>query len=45
VQMYISRTDGFVWIDRGSDRPWLITPERPEELVRALSIDRGPTGR
>ena len=38
VQIYISRTDGFVWIDRGSDRPWLITPERPEELVRSLSI-------
>jgi len=37
VQMYISRTDGFVWIDRGRDRPWLITPERPEEFVRALS--------
>src|SRR4029077_17613402 len=27
VQMYISRTDGFVWIERTHDRPWLITPE------------------
>ena len=37
VQMYISRTDGFVWIERGDQRPWLITPERPEAFVRALS--------
>ena len=37
VQMYISRTDDFVWIERPGDRPWLITPERPEAFVRALS--------
>lgn len=37
IQMYVSRTDGFVWIERVSDRPWLITPERPEAFVRALS--------
>jgi len=37
VQMYISRTDGLVWIERVSDRPWLITPERPEIFVRVLS--------
>lgn len=37
VQMYVSRTDGFVWIERVSDRPWLITPEQPEAFVRALS--------
>lgn len=36
VQMYISRTDGFVWIERGGERPWLVTPERPDEFVRAL---------
>ncbi len=36
VQMYISRTDGFVWIERRGDRPWLITPERPEEFVKTL---------
>ena len=36
VQMYVSRLDRFVWIERGSERPWLITPDRPEELVRAL---------
>ncbi len=37
VQMYISRTDGFVWIERIDDRPWLITPEQPDAFVRALS--------
>jgi hypothetical protein len=37
VQMYVSRTDGFVWIERVGDRPWLITPERPEAFVQALS--------
>lgn len=37
VQMYVSRTDGLVWIERVSDRPWLITPEEPEAFVRALS--------
>ena len=37
VRMYVSRTDGFVWIERQSERPWLITPERPDAFVRALS--------
>ncbi len=37
VQMYISRTDGYVWIERAGNRPWLITPERPEAFARALS--------
>jgi len=37
VQMYVSRTDGLVWIERVSDRPWLITPEQPEAFVRALT--------
>lgn len=36
VQMYISRTDGYVWIERGDKRPWLLTPVRPEEFIRAL---------
>jgi hypothetical protein len=39
VQMYVSRTEGLVWIDRASHRPWLITPERPEDFLRALSQD------
>jgi hypothetical protein len=37
VQMYVSRTDALVWIERGRERPWLLTPERPEELVKALA--------
>lgn len=36
VQMYISRLDRFIWIER-DDRPWLITPERPDEFLAALS--------
>lgn len=36
VQMYITRTDQFVWIERHKERPWLINPERPEEFVQAL---------
>jgi len=36
VQMYITRTDRFVWIERRNERPWLISPERPEEFVQAL---------
>src|SRR5262245_28553763 len=39
VQMYISRTDGFVWIDCAGDRPWLITPEHPEAFVQALAAE------
>jgi hypothetical protein len=37
VQMYVSRTDRLVWIERAGGRPWLITPERPEAFVRAAS--------
>jgi hypothetical protein len=37
VQMYVSRTDGYVWIECCGKRPWLITPEHPEAFVRALT--------
>jgi hypothetical protein len=37
VQMYISRMDGLVWIERETGRPWLISPERPEEFVQTLA--------
>jgi len=40
VQMYVSRTDGLVWIERVHGRPWLITPERAEEFVGALHVGR-----
>ena len=38
VRMYIARTDGLVWLEHRTDRPWLITPERPADFVRALAI-------
>jgi hypothetical protein len=37
LRMYVSRTDGFVWIERGDEQPWLITPEHPTAFVRVLS--------
>jgi hypothetical protein len=43
VQMYVSRTDSLVWIERGGERPWLVTPERPEEFLRALGFGASAT--
>ncbi len=37
IEMYLSRTDGLVWIERRGEMPLLITPERPAELVARLS--------
>ncbi len=37
VQMYVSRTDGLVWMEVAGGRPWLITPENPDAFVRALA--------
>jgi hypothetical protein len=37
VRIYISRTDGYVWIEHVGRRPWLITPENPHAFVHALS--------
>jgi len=37
VQLYVSRLDRFVWIECGKERPWLITPERAEAFVAALT--------
>jgi Bacterial PH domain len=36
VDTYISRLDGFVWVDLREGRPLLITPMNPEGVVRAL---------
>jgi len=36
VDLYVSRTDGLVLVERRAGRPLLLTPERPDELVRAL---------
>jgi hypothetical protein len=38
VRMYVSRVDRFVWIERGREQPWLITPDQPDAFVRALSV-------
>lgn len=37
VQMYVSRVDRFVWLERKSERSWLITPDNPEAFVRAMA--------
>lgn len=36
VDTYISRLDGFVWVDLRQGRPLLITPKNPDALERAL---------
>jgi len=37
VQMYVSRIDRFVWLERRPERSLLITPENPEAFVRAMT--------
>jgi Bacterial PH domain len=37
VRMYVSRLDDLVWIERGREQPWLLTPEQPDVFVHALS--------
>jgi len=38
MDLYVSRVDQFVLVERRSARPILITPARPEEFLRALSV-------
>lgn len=38
VEVYVSRTDGLVWIERRVGRPLLITPTNPEGFLLALGI-------
>lgn len=45
VQMYISRVNDLVWIDRTAGRPWLISPERPQEFLQALSSSQSVAAR
>ncbi len=35
--MYVSRLDAFIWIERGREQAWLITPEQPDVFLHALS--------
>jgi hypothetical protein len=37
VQMYISRVDQFVWIERQPERAWLITPDNPQAFIQSLT--------
>jgi len=37
VEMYVSRTDGIVLIERGRGRDLLITPEHPGDFIAALT--------
>ncbi|HET7876996.1 MAG TPA: PH domain-containing protein [Methylomirabilota bacterium] len=41
VEVYVSRTDRLVWIERRAGRPLLITPEDPERFVRTLTASLG----
>ncbi len=36
TEMYVSRSDGLVIVERDNGRPLLITPERSEEFVHAV---------
>jgi hypothetical protein len=40
VEFYVSRTDGFVLVERRSGTPLLVTPEDPEGLVEALRVQQ-----
>lgn len=42
VEFYISRTDGFVLVERDGGRPLLITPERPESMIQAIAATWPP---
>ena len=39
LDLYVSRTDGCVLVERRSGRPLLLTPEQPDEFVRALGVN------
>lgn len=41
VEFYISRTDGFVLVERRGGTPLLLTPEDPEGFAEALRVQLG----
>lgn len=45
IDVYVSRLDGWVVIERVSGRPLIISPDRPDEFARAISneIARAPS--
>lgn len=36
VHLYTSRTSDLVLLECGRDKPWLLSPERPEEFIREV---------
>ncbi|MEJ2157897.1 MAG: PH domain-containing protein [Desulfobacteraceae bacterium] len=42
VCIYVSRIDEFVWIERRSERPLLITPDHMDDFVSALAVRPSP---
>ena len=42
--LYVSRTDGLVVLEREGGRPLLITPERPEAFIRSVQAATEETG-
>jgi hypothetical protein len=38
VEFYVSRLDGYVWVERRAGRPLLFTPVDPDGVVRALGV-------
>jgi len=38
LEVYVSRSDGMVFVERAGARPLLLTPERPEEFVEEVSV-------
>jgi len=41
VEFYVSRTDGFVLVERRGGTPLLLTPEDPEGFAEALRVQLG----
>lgn len=41
VEFYVSRTDGFVLVERRTGMPLLVTPKDPEGFVEALRVQLG----
>lgn len=39
IDLYVSRVDGFVWVERRAGPPLLLTPAQPEVFVDALRLD------
>lgn len=45
LEIYVSRQDDLVWIERADAIPLLLTPSNPQQLIDALAIEGSPKGR